>query len=541
MFRKQQDNIEAGANEITYTTYESEKTEINFHENDSSTSQEHREENNVKRSMSVRHIQMISLAGTIGTGLFLTSGQNIAAAGPAGALIAYCVVGFMVFCIMTCLGEMATFMPVSGSFYHYATRFVDPSFGFALGWTCWFSSVTIAAEVAAAANIIEYWKIVMPAPAWSTIFMVLLFSINIVGVRIYGEMEYWIALVKILIIIVFIVIAICVTAGGLGGHVIGFSYWSSPGAFANGAVGTVSVFLTGGFSFQGAEIIGITAGEVKNPTKAVPRAIRNTFWRILIFYIATIFLLGMCIPSDYPALTNEDGVTTASFTIVFNLAGIEAGSHVINAIILTSVLSAANSCLYTSSRILLGLSQDGNAPAFFGRINRYGSPYIAVIFSSIIGFVCIFVSIYSASVTFLWFLNITAVSGFIIWAGIAIVHLRFRKAYTHQGRSLSDLPYISFAYPFSGLFASILSILIILGQGYTAFMPFDGVNFVTSYIGIVPFFLCYIIHKIVRRTKVVPLDEVDLDTNRVTKQDREIDEIEERKRTILQRIIDIFA
>ncbi|KAI7870210.1 amino acid permease-domain-containing protein [Spinellus fusiger] len=520
MFRKQQDNIETGAKATAHTTYESEKTEMHFHKSDSSISQEHGEEEHgeeehVMRSLSARHIQMISLGGAIGTGLFLNSGQNIAAAGPAGALIAYCV-----YCIMTCLGEMATFMPVSGSFNHYATRFVDPSLGFALGW-----------------NYCE----VMPAPAWSTIFMIIIVLINLVGVRIYGEMEYWFALIKILIVIVFIIVAICVTAGGLGGHVIGFSYWNSPGAFANGAVGTVGVLLSAGFSFQGTEIVGITAGEAKNPSKTVPRAIRNTFWRILIFYIATIFLLGICIPNDYPALTSGEGVATASFTIVFNLAGIEAGSHVINAVILTSVLSAANSSLYTASRTILGLAHDNNAPAFLGRINRYGSPYVAVIFSSIIGFACVFVSIYSASVAFIWFLNITAVSGFISWAGIAFVHLRFRKAYVHQGRSLSELPYICFGYPFSGLFATVLCVLIILGQGYSAFTPFDGVTFVTNYIGIVPFILCYIIHKIVKRTKVVPLDEVDFETNRVTQHDREVDNAEEGKKTKLQRMFDVFV
>ncbi|OBZ90070.1 Lysine-specific permease [Choanephora cucurbitarum] len=492
------------------------------------------EENNIQagthRGLDARHIQMISLGGAIGTGLFLNSGSNVATAGPAGALIAYIVIGLMVYCIMTCLGEMATFMPVSGSFNHYATRFVEPSLGFALGWNYWFSAVTIATELAAAATIIKYWGEVMPDAAWSTIFLVLIVLVNYLSVRIYGELEYWFALIKILIVIVFIIIAILVTAGAVGAGTIGFRYWQTPGAFNNDALGTISVLLSAGFSFQGTEVVGITAGEAKNPTKTVPRAIRNTFWRIIIFYIFTIFLIGMCVPYDNEDLLNSDGGPgTASFTLIFKLAGIEAGAHVINAIVLTSVLSACNSSLYTTSRTLLGLARDGNAPAFLGKVNRYGSPFWAVTFSSIIGFACVFVSIYSAEAAFTWFLSITAVSGFISWAGIAGVHIRFRRAYVRQGRSIEDLPFKALGYPFSGLFACVLCILIILGQGYIAFYPqWDVVSFFTCYIGIVPFFLCYIIHKVVTKGKVVPLEEVDFETGRVTRfdieKDNEVDE-----------------
>ncbi|KAI9271289.1 amino acid permease-domain-containing protein [Sporodiniella umbellata] len=463
-----------------------------------------------KRGLSARHIQMISLGGAIGTGLFLSSGNNIATAGPAGALIAYCVKTLQVYCIMTCLGEMATFMPVSGSFNHYATRFVEPSLGFALGWNYWFS--------------------VMPDPAWSTIFLVAIVAVNFLGVKIYGELEYWFAMIKILIVIVFIIIGILVATGAVGGHASGFEYWRTPGAFNNGGVGTISVLLSAGFSFQGTEVVGITAGEAKNPTKTVPRAIRNTFWRIIIFYIITIFLLGLCIPYDNEGLSNSDGgAGTASFTLVFQAAGIKVGADIINAIVLTSVLSAANSSMYTTSRTLLGLARDGNAPAFLGRVNRHGSPYWAVIVSSIIGFACVFVSIYSASQAFVWFQAITAVSGFISWAGIGAVHVRFRRAYIRQGRSIEELPYKSVAYPFSGIFSCCLSILIILGQGYVAFTPeFDATKFCISYVGILPFIVCYILHKSITRKKVIPLEEVDFETGRVTRFDIEKDnELEE--------------
>ncbi|KAI9030985.1 amino acid permease/ SLC12A domain-containing protein [Phycomyces nitens] len=478
----------------------------------------------MKRGLDARHIQMISLGGAIGTGLFLNSGQNIAAAGPAGALIAYSVV----FCIMTCLGEMATFLPVSGSFNHYASRFVDPALGFALGWNYWFSGVTIATELSASATIINWWKPVMPDAAWSIIFLVMIVAVNLVGVRVYGELEYWFALLKILIVFVFVIIAICVTSGGLGDKVIGFSYWKDPGAFVDGGVGTISVLLSAGFSFLGTEIVGVTAGEAKNPTKTVPKAIRNTFWRIIFFYIVTIFLLGLCIPNNDPNLINNaDNAATASFTLVFILGGIDAGAHVINAIVLSSVLSAANSSLYTCARTLMALARDGHAPMFLARTNRYGAPHYAVLISSITGFACVFASIYSASAAFVWFLSVTAVTGFISWCGISFVHIRFRRAYVKQGRDIADLPYRAWAYPFSPVFSGILCLLITLGQGYTSFTPkFDATQFVISYVGILPVVFGYVIYKLVRKTKIVPLDEVDFDTGRVVRTQEDEDEEE---------------
>ncbi|KAI9271489.1 amino acid permease/ SLC12A domain-containing protein [Phascolomyces articulosus] len=536
MFRgKKEEEIQSVSNDASPPAYGSEKVEEEYmYPTESGASFSSRKhvvdlQEGTKRGLDARHVQMIAFGGTIGTGLFLNSGGNIAEAGPAGAFIAYCVVGFMVYCIMTCLGEMATFMPVSGSFNHYATRFVDPALGFALGWNYWFSSVTIATELAAAATIINWWSPVMPDPAWSTIFMVLILMVNLVGVRLYGEMEYWFALIKILVVIMFIIVCILVSTGAVGNlGAIGFKYWNDPGAWgSDGAVGTVSVLLSAGFSFQGTEVVGVTAGEAKNPTKTIPRAIRNTFYRIVFFYICTIFLIGLCIPYNDARLSAGDDSTTASFTLVFELAGINGGAHFVNTIILLSVLSAANSSLYTTARTLLGLARDGNAPAFLGKVNRYGSPWAAVCFSSITGFACVFASIYSASAAFVWFLSITAVSGFISWWGIAFVHLRFRRAYVHQGRSLDDLPFRCFAYPYSGLFACTLTILIILGQGYGAFAPeFDRITFVTNYIGIVPAIVCYIVYKLVRRTKIVPLDEVDFETGRVTAEDREEDERE---------------
>ncbi|GAB5586240.1 hypothetical protein Unana1_01140 [Umbelopsis nana] len=503
----------------SYAHYGSEYDDANEKQVETSDVGAIEEQVGTKRGLNARHIQMISLGGAIGTGLFLNSGGNIASAGPAGALIAYIVIGFMVFCIMTCLGEMATYMPISGSFNLYAAKFIDPALGFALGWNYWFSwAVTIATELSAAATIIDYWfqdNKVVPDAAWSSIFLVLVFGINTFGVRVYGELEYWFAMIKILLVIVFLIVALLVTTGAVGPSTIGFSYWKSPGSFNNGALGTIGVLLSAGFSFQGTEIVGVTAGEAKNPHKSVPRAIRNTFWRIVIFFILTMLFIGMCVPYDLPELSTSGSSTTASFTIIFKLAGIGVGADIVNAVILTSVLSAANSSLYTCSRTLMALARDGKAPRIFSRVSRFGSPIMATLGSAVIGFACVIVQIYRPSDAFVWFLSITAVSGFVSWTGIAAAHVRFRKAYVAQGRDLHELPYRALWYPFSPIFAIVLTVLIVLGQGYGAFYPsWDTTTFFIDYIGIAPFILTYAGYKIFRRSKVIPLLEVDLDTGR---------------------------
>ncbi|RUS27956.1 amino acid permease/ SLC12A domain-containing protein [Jimgerdemannia flammicorona] len=484
----------------------------------------------VHRGLHARHVQMIAMGGTIGTGLFLASGGNIFTAGPLGALIAYVAIGFMVFCVMTCLGEMTTFLPVSGSFNHYAARFVDPAFGFALGWNYWFSwSCAIATELSAASLIIGYWNSsVLPSWAWCLVFLVFLFLLNIVGVRVYGEAEYWFAIIKVITVIVFIIIAILVDAGAVGSQgPIGFRYYSDPGPFVGGFQGTVSVLLSAGFAFQGTELVGITAGESKNPRKTVPRAIRNVFWRILLFYVIAIFLEGLVLPSNDPLLLNTaSDVRTAPFTLVFSKAGISVGASLVNAVILTSVLSAGNSAMYASSRVMMALAREGKAPSFLGYTNKQGVPILSLCFSCVIACVCLVAALVGDGQAFSWLMDITGVAGFISWMGIGASHFRFRKAYVAQGRRLEDLPYRAVWYPFSPLFAVGLCVLIILVQGYVNFTDgFNAVGFVASYIGIVPFVFAYVGYKLIVRPKVVGPLEADFDTGRIIRYEEE-DEVD---------------
>ena len=231
---------------------------------------------------------------------------------------------------MTSLGEMATYLPVPGSFSTYATRFVDPSLGFALGWNYWFNWViTVAADVTIAAQVIQYWTPMagIPAWVWSCIFLVIIFSLNSLSVRVYGESEYWFALIKVVTVIIFIIIGLLTILGIMGGEFVGFeTFTKGDGPILGGNLGgsllsILGVFLVAGFSFQGTEF-GITAGESENPERAVPKAIKQVFWRILLFYILAIFVIGMLIPYDSNALMGgDDNIATSPFTLVFKMLG----------------------------------------------------------------------------------------------------------------------------------------------------------------------------------------------------------------------------
>ncbi|KAF9406055.1 hypothetical protein BGZ76_006425, partial [Entomortierella beljakovae] len=308
-------------------------------------------DNELKRGLKARHLSMISIAGTIGTGLFLASGASIAQAGPLGALIAYTLIGSMVFFMMTSLGEMATLIPTAGSFNTYAARFVDPALGFALGVNYFLNwAVTVAVEIAAAAMILQFWVSpdAFPGWVWSILFLLFMVFVNVLSVRAYGEAEYWFSIVKVLTVVIFIIVGILVDAGAIGGQTIGFKNWAIGEApVVDGFGGILSVFLVAGFSFQGTELIGIAAGESENPRKNVPKAIKQVFWRILLFYILSIFIIGLVIPYDDPRLLSSGGVDKAAvavspFTIVFQIA-FKPASHIMNAVILITVLSAGNS------------------------------------------------------------------------------------------------------------------------------------------------------------------------------------------------------
>ncbi|OUM91343.1 amino acid permease [Parageobacillus thermoglucosidasius] len=471
-------------------------------------------ESGLRRKLKTRHLTMISLGGTIGTGLFLASGGAVHTAGPGGALAAYIAIGIMVYFLMTSLAEMAAYMPVSGSFSTYATKFVDPALGFALGWNYWYNwAITIAAELSAVTMIMKFWFPNSPSLLWSALCLAIMFLLNYLSVKGFGEAEYWFSLIKVATVIVFLIVSFLMIVGIMGGEAVGFKNFSIGDApFHGGFMAMLGIFMAAGFSFQGTELLGVAAGETEDPEQSIPRAIRRVFWRILLFYVLAILAIGLLIPYTDERLANDD-VTVSPFTLVFDKAGIAFAASVMNAVILTAVLSAGNSGMYASTRMLWDLAREGKAPKFLAKLDKRGVPVNALIVTASLGTLAFLASFFGDGVVYTWLLNASGMSGFIAWLGIAISHYRFRKAYIAQGKNLNDLPYKAKWFPFGPIFAFVICLIVILGQNYQAFIggTVDWYGVLVSYIGLPLFIIVWLAYKFVKKTKVIPLHECDLE------------------------------
>ncbi|EEU34331.1 uncharacterized protein NECHADRAFT_50082 [Fusarium vanettenii 77-13-4] len=472
----------------------------------------------LRRSLSARQVQMIAIGGTIGTGLFLGTGKSLATGGPASILIAYAIVGCIVFTTMLSLGEMAAFIPVAGSFCTFAGRFVDDAFGFALTWNYWFNdAVSTASDLVALQLILQYWTDNFPGWALSLIFWVVLIGVNIISVRAYGELEYWLSLLKVITIVVFIVMGIVVNCGGNAeGRYIGGENWHIPGApFVGGIGGFASVFVTASFAYGGTESIAITAGETKDPTRNLPKVVKNVFWRIILFYLLSVLLIGLNVPYTYPDLDSKE-TRTSPFTIVFEMTGAHAAGSVINAVILTSVLSAGNHALFAGVRLMYTLALEGHAPRVLGRLNRNQVPWIAVLVTGAVAGLCFGSSFIGAGQLWSWLQNIVGVSNQLSWISIGITSIRFRAALKVQGKT-HLLPFRNWTYPYGPWFCVILNSFLVLVQGWSCFSPkFDGVSFVSFYVELPIMLIMYLGWKFIKKTKTVKLEEMDLETDTYT-------------------------
>lgn len=462
----------------------------------------------LQRQFSARVLVMITLGGSIGTGIFLASGSALALAGPGGTLLAYSTMAIMVYFLMAGLGEMASYMPTTGSFYVYASEFCDPSLGYALGWNYWYSyAIYIASEISAAALIMRYWFPDSSPFIWCSIFSFLIIGFNAISTKTFGEVEYWLSFIKITVVVLFIVTGFLLVTGVAGQQTGGFHNWYiGDGPFHGGWSGIIGAFVVAGFSFQGTELIGIAAGESSNPRKNIPRAIKMVFWRILIFYILSIFIISLLLPYNAPQLATED-VVTSPFTLVLKQYHESFAASIVNAVILIAIISTANTGMYISSRMMWFLAKEGHMPRVFSTVNRRGVPIHALALTSSITILAFLSSVFGNGTVYFWLLNATSLSGFIAWMGIAISHYRFRKAYISQGRDLSKLPYVAKGYPFGSICAFILCTIVIGGQNYSALIanPIDWYGLLISYICI-PLFLCiWLGHKWINKTKAISL------------------------------------
>ncbi|MGX0886684.1 lysine-specific permease [Kocuria rhizophila] len=478
--------------------------------------QEEPGEGTLQRSLKSRHLTMIAMGGAIGTGLFVASGNSINTAGPGGALVAYAAIGLMVFLLMQSLGEMATHLPVAGSFEEYSTRYISRSFGFAIGWNYWYNwAITVAAELVAAALVMRYWFPDVPAWIWSAAFLAILFTLNALSARAYGEGEFWFSLIKVITVLIFLVLGVLMILGILGGPSPGSNNWTAGEApFVNGFTGIMAIFMVAGFSFQGTELVGVAAGEAENPGETVPKAIRTVFLRILLFYIGAITVIGFLIPYTDPHLLASDvsDVSISPFTLVFEHAGVLAAASVMNAVILTAILSAGNSGLYASTRMLYALARSGKAPRFLAKVDRRGVPMYALLATTLIGMFCFLTTLIGEGEAYVWLINASGLAGFIVWMGIAWSHYRFRRAYVLQGGDPKDLTYRARFFPIGPIVALIMCAIVIVGQGYSIFTSGDvnPLSLLSSYLGLPVFLALWLGHKLVTKDKPVDLRTADV-------------------------------
>jgi lysine-specific permease len=486
----------------------------------------------LKRGLKVRHVNMIAIGGAIGTGLFLAVGGSLSQAGPGGALVAYGVIGIMVYFLMTSLGEMSTYMPITGSFETYATKFVHPSLGFALGWNYWYNwTVTVAAEVAATPIMVFSLKEVLAPEAvwsapldnpvfWSLLGVVLLFALNYFAVAVYGEAEFWFAGIKVVVIIVFLVLGVLMIFGIMKSDLsqysslMPFANWTKGDApFPGGFTGIIGIFMIAGFSFQGTELIGVASGEVKDPEKAIPKAIRTVFFRIMLFYIGAIIVIGFLLPYDNSHLLNAGDVATSPFTLIFQNAGIALAAAIMTAVILTSILSCGNSGMFASTRMLYSLSVEGKAPKVFQKVTKRGVPLLALVATTVIATCLYALSFLGAGhgqegELYLHLVDNSGTAGFLAWLGIAISHYKFRQAFLAQGHSLDELQYKAKLYPFGPIFAFILCAIVLGGQIWGFDLTLSNIFWVYS----VPIFvlILFLGHRGVKKTHWLKPEEGDL-------------------------------
>ncbi|EDK43418.1 hypothetical protein LELG_01596 [Lodderomyces elongisporus NRRL YB-4239] len=489
------------------------------------------------RSLSARHTSMIAIGGALGTGLLIGTGSALKTAGPGAILVSYSLIGFVVYIVMTALAELSCFIPLNG-FANYGKRYSDEALGFACGYIYLVKYLILPAnQLTAGALTMQYWvsRDKVNPGVWITVFLVVIVVINFLGVRVFGEIEFFISSLKVLTCLGLILLLWVIALGGGPTHDrIGFRYWKDPGAFIpyysadkdlliGGAKGRfvsfVASLITSVFAYLGTELVAITFAELKNPRKAIPKAIRLTLYRILVFYVLSILFLGMCVSSRDPLLMSASGTNAGAspFVIAIKNARIGGLDSVINACILLFVLSAANSDMYVCSRSLYSLAADGYAPKFFTKTNRLGVPYYGVAVSVLFCLLA-YMNVSSGSqVVFGYFVNLVSLTGLIAWSCILIFHICFMRALKAQGFDRKrDLAFRSPMQPYATYFSLAICILVIFIKNFTVFLgdEFDYKNFITGYLMLPVLIILYLGYKIWKKTKWLSPQEVDLNTFR---------------------------
>ncbi|KAH8830061.1 APC amino acid permease [Flagelloscypha sp. PMI_526] len=436
----------------------------------------------LQQKMKPRHLNMIAVGGSIGTGLFVGSGAALSTGGPAGVLIGWLIIGVMLINVTQALGEMCIMFPVSGGFYTLAVRFLDPSFAFAMGWNYWLQWVVVLPlEIVVAVETVNWWDgaHAIPPGGWIAIFWLVILIFSIFGTLGFAEEEFWSSVLKLTVLIMFLFLGVvCITGGGPSsgefGKYVGGARWQNPGAFANGFPGVCSTFVTAAFSFAGTELVGLAASETPDPRKTMPAAVKGTFWRVTLIYITTLTIVGLMVPYDHPNLLGASGASASPLVIACELAHISGLPHLFNITICISVLSIGLSCVYAGSRTLTALAETGYAPSIFAYVDKSSRPLPSVAVGLAFGALAYLTEASDGGTVFNWLVALSGLSTLFTWLAICLCHIRFRAAWLAQGHKLDELPFQALGGVYGSWLGVLLIILVLIGQFYLAIWPLGG-------------------------------------------------------------------
>lgn len=484
----------------------------------------------LKKAMKSRHVVMMSLGTGIGTGLLVANAKGLHFGGPASLVIGYGLVSFITYIMIQAAGEMAvTYPTLPGNFNAYSTIFISSSFGFATVWLFCLQWLTVLPlELITAAMTIKYWNDRINADVFVVIFYVFLLFIHFFGVKAYGETEFIFNSCKILMVAGFVIFSIVVNCGGAGtSGYIGGKYWHEPGAFgSNDAAGRFKdvcyVLVTAYFSYGGTELYVLSVNEQENPRKSTPSAAKQSIYRILIIYLLTMILIGFNVPHDSDQLMGAGGSSThaSPYVLAASLHGVKVVPHLINAVILISVISVANSSLYAAPRLLASLAEQGYAPKFWAYIDREGRPLWALCTCGLFGVIAFCACTSKEEQVFTWLAAIAGLSELFTWSAIMLSHVRFRMAMKVQGKDLNELGYKANTGFWGSVYGVFFNILVFIAQFWVALAPpespINAEAFFESYLAFPIWIVFYFGYMIYSKdyTFLTKLEDIDLETHR---------------------------
>ena len=483
------------------------------------------------RLLNARQVAMFSMAGSIGTNIFINTSIGLTKAGPISLIIGYLYMGSILFCINICLSEMVTLLPIRGSIHRFAGAFVDPALGAASAINYWIMMVSmLCLEVNALTSVLLYWvdesnehmlNILMP-------FLVLgsYFLLNIWDSRRFGEVEFWIGLCKIVTAVGLLIMTVFLMCGANPKlDSFGFRYWVHPAPmneylFSGGKgrfCGVLASIVNAAWTFQGPDMVSIIAGEARNPRKVIPKAFKTVYVRLTVFFIGSAIAVGILVPYNDEILNDAiqkslPGGSRTAWVRALNRLDIPVLPHIINAVIFTSIYSAGNAMTFAGSRSLLGMAMEKKLPKIFTWTNRNGVPYVAVVATLSIGLLSFLQVSKGSSQALFYFIDVSTCSLLVTWVIVAVSHLCWRRAIAKQNFPLSSLPYASKLAPYTTYYAIANGTLVLLICGWDIFIKgrWDPVIFVPQYfaLGMVVFF--YFFYKVLQRTKIVRPSTLDI-------------------------------